>query len=126
MKKADLIYAEEVYCIIGAAMDVHKNLGCGFLEAVYEEALIMEFGLRNIPFEQQKQLCIFYKGERLKKYYVADLICYYKIIVELKALSSLTSEHEAQVLNYLKTTNFKVGILLNFGTRSLQYKRLVL
>ena len=126
MNKVDLIYAEEVYSIIGAAMAVHKNLGCGFLEAVYEEALIMELGFRNIPVEQQKQLSVFYKGVKLNKYYVADLICFHRIIVELKALSSLMSEHEAQVLNYLKVTNFKVGVLLNFGTKSLQYKRLVL
>jgi GxxExxY protein len=117
---------EETYTIIGAAMEVHNQLGCGFLEAVYEEALTMEFQMRAIPFEQQKVLHIYYKGAQLQKYYVADLCCFDKIIVELKALSELTSINEAQLLNYLKVTNLKIGLLINFGKESLEYKRFVL
>ncbi|MDR1582431.1 MAG: GxxExxY protein [Prevotellaceae bacterium] len=120
------LYKEETYKIIGAAMEVHKQLGCGFLEAVYEEALTMEFQMRAIPFEQQKVLHIYYKGVQLQKHYIADLCCCDKIIVELKALSELTSINEAQLLNYLKITNLKVGLLINFGRESLEYKRFVL
>ena len=107
-------------------MEVHKNLGCGFLEPVYQEALALEFNLRNIPFEKEKSLPISYKGYRLTKKYMADFICYDSIIIELKALSSLTSAHESQVVNYLKATGFKLGLLINFGVSSLKYKRLVL
>ena len=121
----DLLLKEDVYNIVGACMEVHSTLGNGFLEAVYQEALEEEFKLRGIPYEREKQLRIIYKGKYLKKYYVADFICYDNIVVELKALSDLTSNHEAQVLNYLKTTGIKVGVLVNFGTKSLQYKRLV-
>ncbi len=122
----DLLYKEESYKIIGACMEVHKNLGCGFLEPVYQEALALEFNLRNIPFEKEKSLPISYKGYRLTKKYIADFICYDSIIIELKALSSLTSAHESQVVNYLKATGFKLGLLINFGVSSLKYKRLVL
>jgi len=121
----ELIYKNEVYQIIGAAMEVHKELGCGFLEAVYQEALELEFMFRKIPYQREKKLNIFYKGILLNKYYEADFICFDKVIVELKALSGLTSDHEAQLLNYLKTTNLKVGLLINFGRQSLEYKRMV-
>jgi len=107
-------------------MTVHKELGCGFLEAVYHEALAFEFKNQGIPFQQEKQLSITYKGKTLTKHYIADFICYGKIIVEIKALSGLASEHVAQVLNYLKATGIKLGILINFGETSLTYKRLVL
>jgi GxxExxY protein len=119
------LYKEETYRIIGAAMEVHSQLGCGFLETVYEEALTLEFQMRNIPFEQQKTLYIYYKGIQLQKYYVADLFCFDKIIVEIKALSELTSANEAQLLNYLKILNQKVGLLINFGKENLEYHRFV-
>ena len=121
----DLIYKEESYKIIGAAMEVHRDLGCGFLEAVYQEALEIEFQKQSIPYEREKLLTIYYKGIKLKKRYSADFVCYDKIIVELKALSDLTTQNEAQVLNYLKTTKLNLGLLINFGSKSLQYKRLV-
>ncbi len=101
-------------------------MGCGFLEAVYQEALGLEFGNKNIPFIDQKRLRISYKGNFLNKEYAADFVCYDKIIVELKALSAINNEHMAQLLNYLKATGFRLGILINFGTPSLQYKRIVL
>jgi GxxExxY protein len=122
----DLIYKEEVYAIIGAAMEVHKELGCGFLEAVYQEALSLELEEQKIPFEQEKEIEIYYKDLLLNKKYRADFVCYDKIIIEIKALSALTAEHESQLLNYLKASETKVGLLINFGTKSLQYKRMVL
>ncbi len=106
-------------------MVVHKTLGCGFLEPVYQEALSIEFKRQNIPYEKEKILTIFYKGIELEKKYIADFVCFGKIIVELKALSSLTSEHEAQILNYLKATGLKLGLLVNFGEKSLKYKRMI-
>ena len=99
--KKDLLFPEEVYAIDGAAIEVHRKLGPGFLEAVYQEALEIEFGLRGIPFESQKNLIIKYKGHSLKKEYSADFVCYGKIIVELKALSKLSGHEEAQVINKL-------------------------
>lgn len=121
-----IIYKNESYEIIGACMEVHKNLGCGFLEAVYQEALAIEFNRRMIPFEQEKHLKINYKDTVLQKEYIADFICYNKIIIEVKALSKLLPEHLAQTINYLKITNYKLGLLVNFGTTSLQYKRVLL
>ena len=121
----DLIYKTEAYQIIGAAMEVHKELGPGFLEAVYQEAFEIELQKQKIPYEREKLMNIFYKGIKLKKKYSADFVCYDKIILEVKALSSLSSDHEAQILNYLKTTSLKLGLLINFGTKSLQYNRLV-
>jgi len=120
-----IFYKHESYKIIGAAMEVHKILGPGFLEPVYQEALAVEFTEQNIPFEKEKCLPIQYKDVTLTKKYVADFICYNKIIVELKALSDLTSDHEIQLINYLKATQMKLGILINFGKSSLQYKRLI-
>lgn len=117
---------EETYNIIGAAMEVHKQLGNGFLEGVYQEALALELEASNIDFEKEAPLIIFYKDKILKKRYIADFICYEQIILEIKALTELRSEHDAQVLNNLKATNMKVGLLLNFGSKSLQYKRIVL
>ena len=122
----DILFKTESYRIIGACMEVHNVLGAGFLEPVYQEALAYEFNLQNIPFEREKQLTIRYKDIELEKMYSADFVCYDKIILELKALSALTSEHEAQVLNYLKATGYKLGILVNFGAKTLEYKRLVL
>jgi GxxExxY protein len=121
----EYLYQVETYSIIGAAMETHKFLGCGFLEPVYQEALAIEFALQNIPFAREVILPIYYKGRLLQKTYIADFICYDKIIVELKALSGLTGEHQAQVLNYLKATKYKLGLLINFGKKSLDYKRLI-
>jgi GxxExxY protein len=119
------LYEDEAYSIIGAAMETHKVLGCGFLEPVYQEALEIEFGLQNIPFAREVILPIHYKGRLLQKTYLADFICYDKIVVELKSLSGLTGEHQAQVLNYLKAGNYKLGLLINFGKKSLEYKRVI-
>jgi GxxExxY protein len=116
---------EETYAIIGAAMEVHKQLGNGFLEAIYQEALEIEFHQKNIHYTREVQLNVSYKGQILKKQYFADFICFDSVIVELKALSDITTEHESQILNYLKATNKKVGLLINFGKTSLQYKRIV-
>jgi GxxExxY protein len=123
---ADLIYKDEVYQIVGCCYEIHKNLGCGFLEAVYQEALTMEFKTTGIPFQKEKVLDISYKGQLLEKKYVADFICFDKIILELKAMDSLADNHLSQVLNYLKATNLRLGLLINFGQSSLVYKRIVL
>ena len=121
----DLILKDEAYQIIGACMEVHKELGCGFLEAVYQEALEEEFISQGIPFIREIELPIFYKEKKLNKHYNADFLCFNKVIVELKALTELTSQHESQVINYLKATGMELGILVNFGQSSLQYKRFV-
>ncbi len=120
-----LLYKQEAYEIIGAAMRVHSELGCGFLEAVYHEAMEIELKSSNIPFNSEIPLLIKYKDVILNKTYIADFICYNKIIIEIKALSQIDSNHEAQVLNYLKATGYKLGILINFGEKSLRYKRIV-
>ncbi len=120
-----LLLKEEVYAIVGAAMEVHKELGPGFLEAIYQEALEIEFTTRGIPFESQKELAIYYKGHRLKKTYAVDFLVYEKVVVELKALDHLTSKEESQLLNYLKATGLEVGVLVNFGAASLEWKRMV-
>ena len=120
-----MLYEEKTYEILGAAMEGHRELGSGFLEAVYHEALEKEFISKNIEFKRETQLYIYYKGVLLSKKYMADFICYNSIIVEIKALKSLNSEHEAQVLNYLKATKFKLGLLINFGSKSLTFKRLI-
>ncbi|MEN6408982.1 MAG: GxxExxY protein [Anaerolineaceae bacterium] len=122
----DLLYRDEVYQTVGAAMEVHSVLGCGFLEAVYHEAMEKELAQRNIPFTSQTNLTLTYKGLPLSKSYIADLVVFSKIIVELKAVDRLTSVDEAQVLNYLKATGMQVGLLFNFGSGSLQWKRLIL
>ena len=116
---------ERTYRIIGAAIEVHKELGCGFLEAVYQEALQREFVNERIPFQSQPSIQIKHKGQPLNKSYQPDLICYDEVIVEIKAISNLTGLEEAQIINYLKATGFKVGLLLNFGSKSLEHKRLV-
>lgn len=122
-----LIYPQECYAIIGAAMQVYNTLGSGFLEAVYQEALEIEFQKRNIPYEREKELRISYREVELKQTYRADYVCYGKIIVELKAVHELDDVHRAQVINYLHITQCKLGILLNFGhPDELQFERLVL
>ena len=116
---------ERTYKIIGAAMEVHKELGHGFLEAVYQEALAREFKMQGMPNKQQQIIEIMYKGKPLEKKYQPDFLCYNEIIVEIKALSCLTGNEEAQLINYLKATGFEIGLLINFGTKSLEYKRLI-
>lgn len=114
------------YAIIGAAMEVHRQLGCGFLEAVYQESLSVEFGLRELPFAAQVELPIFYKERRLLTYYRSDFFCFGSVIVEIKALKQISSVEEAQLINYLKATGCEVGLLINFGATSLEYKRFIL
>lgn len=114
----------QCYAIIGAAMQVHKVLGHGFFENVYHEALALEFKKRNIPFRHEVDIPIFYDGVRLKTVYRSDFVCYGEIIVEIKAISKLGSVHIAQVLNYLKATNMERGVLLNFGSKSLERNRI--
>ena len=123
---ADLLYKDEVYTIVGAAMDVYNDLGPGFLENVYQEAMEIEVVTRKIPSRAFQEIYIKYKGRPLRKFYVADLICYDKIIVEIKAMDKLTLREEGQLLNYLKATGMKVGVLINFGHfPTLEWKRLV-
>jgi len=122
----DLLYKDEVYAIIGAAMDVYNDLGPGFLENIYQEAMEIELESRKIPSKSPQEIHIRYKGQTLKKFYVADLVCYDKIIVELKAMYNLTLCDEAQLSNYLKAAGLKVGVLINFGHYpKLEWKRLV-
>jgi len=116
---------KRTYRIIGCAMEVHKELGHGFLEAVYQEALGREFSIQGIPNKAQPIIEILYKGKPLDKKYQPDFVCYEEIILEIKAISSLTGVEEAQLINYLKATGLKVGLLINFGAKSLEHKRLV-
>ena len=123
---AELILKDEVYAIVGAAMEVHRNKGFGFAEPVYQECMEIELAMRDLPAIPQKEMPIFYKGRQLKKTYIADFVAYGKIIVELKALVRLTEREEAQVINYLKASGFEVAVLINFGSPSLEWKRIVL
>ena len=126
MEENNILYKDECYRIIGACMEVHKELGPGFLEPVYQEALSLEFYEQGIPFEKEKDIHILYKGRTLDKYYKADFLCFNNIIVEIKAISEITNDHLSQLLNYLKATNLRVGLLVNFGSPSLFYKRVIL
>jgi GxxExxY protein len=122
----ELLYKDEVYAIVGAAMEVHSELGPGFLEAVYQEALEIEFQSRNLPHFPQRELRVFYKGRILNKFYIADFSCYDGIMVEIKAQKQLTEIDEAQILNQLKATKTRVGILINFGSKgNLEWHRYV-
>ena len=121
-----MLYEEEVYRIIGAAIDIHKALGSGFLESVYEEAMVIESKKRNIDHETQVKIPIYYKNQKLEKEFIADYIGFGKIIVEFKCIPKLTNVEEAQILNYLKATELKVGLLINFGSYGkLEWKRYV-
>ena len=122
-----LVFAEEVYRIFGAAIEVHKELGSGFLEPVYQEAMALELESRKIPSVSQKRLRIQYKGLPLDREYIADFVCFDKIIVEIKSVDRLVKANTSQVLNYLSATKMKVGLLINFGSvGTLEKKRLVL
>ena len=121
--EGDLLFKEESYKIIGAAMEVHRLLGCGFVEPVYQEALEKEFTLRGIPYEREKELTISYKENTLTKTFKADFVCFNKIILELKAVRKLADEHYAQIYNYLRASGLELGILINFGTASIEFER---
>ena len=119
------LYKEESYHIRGAMMAVHRELGSGFLERVYQDALEYEFKERGIPYEREKKIQIMYKGKPLGEPYRADFVCYGKIIVELKAVDELCGIHRSQVVNYLKATGFKLGLLVNFGEEWANIERIV-
>lgn len=122
-----LVFSEYSYAINGAAFHVYNELGSGFLEAVYQEALEIEFKRRGIPYEREKELKIFYEGVELSHTYKADFVCYGKVIVELKAVSALDDAHRSQVYNYLRATGYKLGLLYNFGfPDELERERIVL
>ena len=118
-----LLFKEESFRIIGACIEVHKHLGPGFLESVYQEALSREFRIQQIPFEEQPEVRLYYKDELMKKIFKPDFLCYGKIQVEIKATVSLTSINEAQVINVLKAARLPLGLLVNFGERTLVSKR---
>jgi GxxExxY protein len=123
----DLIYKQEAYDIIGAAMEVYRDKGHGFAEPVYQECMEMELSHRGIPFHAQQEVHLTYRGQPLRHAYIPDVICHGKIIVELKAVKELADEHRAQLLNYLKATGCPLGLLINFGHHpGLQRERLVL
>ena len=126
MEKPDTSRDPLTYAIIGAAMAVHGGLGSGFLEAVYQEALAIELEERGVPFRREVNLPLEYRGRTLSTSYRVDFVCYDSVVVELKALNGLTRTEEAQVINYLKASGFQVGLLLNFGSGSMEYRRLVL
>jgi GxxExxY protein len=126
LEKPKFILKNECYQIIGSCMTVHSEIGCGFLEAVYQEALEIELNMKSIPYKREQKLDIYYKDHLLQRQYIADFICYDEIILELKSVKQLDDVHHAQILNYLKVTNKKVGLLVNFGSNSLEYKRFIL
>lgn len=121
---SSILYKEESYNIIGAAMEVHRIIGNGFTEPVYQDALEVEMRMRGIPYEREKTFDLSYKGAKLDKTFRADFVCYNSIIVELKSVYQLADEHTAQVYNYLKASGLSLGLLLNFGRVSLQHERI--
>jgi len=112
----EIVFKAECYAIQGAIFDVYRELGVGFLESVYQECLEKELLARSIPFQAQRCLSLSYKGQVLQQMFKADLVCYDRILLEIKAVKSLTGEHRAQVINYLKATGLRLGLLVNFGS----------
>lgn len=121
----NLLYRNESHAIIGAAIDVHKTLGRGFLEPVYQEALALEFTRHGIPFRQEAKIQINYRDVLLNKYYIADFICYDAVLLECKAIKHIIPAHEAQVLNYLNASHLQLGLIINFGTTKIEIKRII-
>jgi GxxExxY protein len=122
----EIVYREESYAIMGACFEVYKEKGCGFLEGVYQECLCLEFVLQNIPFSAQFPLGLTYKGQPLLQKYVPDFMCFEKIILKIKPVVKLDDVHRAQVHNYLKSTGYKLGLLVNFGHHPLlEHERIV-
>ena len=122
----ELLYKHESFEIIGACMDVHNQLGKGFDENVYKDALEIEFQKRKDPFEREKRFDIYYDGIKLKHFYFSDYVVFEKIILEIKAIQSLTPSHIKQTLNYLAASKLRLGILVNFGEDRLKYERVIL
>ena len=121
----EYIFKEECYQIIGCCMEVHNQLGGGFREAVYQEALELEFIEQDLPYQREKKMRIKYKKQVLKKKYFADFLCFDEIVVELKAVTELTNIHKGQLFNYLKASDKRLGMLINFGHEKLEYKRFI-
>lgn len=121
-----LIYRDETFRIRSAIFAVHSGMGPGFLEAVYQECLGLEFAQRGIAFEALKPLRLSYRGEQLQQTYVADFVCYGRIVVELKAVRALAPEHRAQIINYLRASDMRLGLLVNFGAASAEIERFAL
>src|SRR5574344_2405950 len=119
-----ILFEERTHSIINACMNVHNELGNGFLEPVYQSALALEFGFQDIPYTREYKISVFYRGLKLDHKYIADFICYDSIIVELKAASCLVKAHKAQVINYLAAMDYKIGLLINFGQNSLKWERI--
>ena len=121
-----LLFKEEVYNIMGACFQVYKDKGQGFVEPVYQDCLEIELSYRQIPFERQRQFKLKYRNQELKRYFTPDIICYGQVILELKAVSEIADEHRAQLINYLKVTGMRVGLIINFGHHpGLQWERMV-
>jgi GxxExxY protein len=127
MTSKNQLFAEEGYALMGAAFEVHNQLGGGLLEEIYQQALDIELELRNIPFQSHPELAVFYKERQLAKRYIPDLVVYEGVVAELKAVSSLVPDHEAQLINYMRISRSTVGYLINFGPiGKLEYKRFIL
>src|SRR4051812_763076 len=125
--EGELLLKDEVYAVVGAAIEVHRHMNCHYLEAVYQEAMEIELTRRGIPFVPQAEIRIFYKDQPLRKFYIADIVCYGQVLVELKVMSGLTSKEQAQLLNYMHATRMRVGLLINFGALNrLEWERFVL
>ena len=116
MNNPQLIYQEECFAIRGAIYEVYREMGNGFREEIYQQCLETEFSYRGIPFDAKKELRVFYKGEPIEKTYIPDFFCYGKIIVEIKAVNALAKEHQVQLLNYLRLTKSRLGLLVNFAS----------
>lgn len=120
-----ILFKDECYRIIGACMEVHKKLDCVFLESVYAEALELEFKKKEIPYEREKKLPVFYDNQPMHKYFKADFVCFQSIVIELKATKYLIDADSQQTLNNIKATKFRLGLLINFGAPSLIHKRIL-